>query len=271
MATTQDTRTDGNGGFASLNGVDLYYEVRGTGEPVVVIPGGLMTAAMMGPLVSPLAHARMVITLEPRGHGRSSDVDRPLSYEQLADDTAALIAHLGLARADVVGFSLGGEIALQTAIRHPAAVRRLVVISGRFRSSGEYPEIRALEQAFAPDMPMLAQLRNAYVATAAPAGWVSLVGKMRQLLAEEFDWSAQVAAITAPTLVVLGDADTLPVAHAAELLALLGGESAAAAMGKPSRARLAVLPGTTHFGIVQHDDLPGIVSGFLDATMPGAV
>jgi pimeloyl-ACP methyl ester carboxylesterase len=251
--------------FADVNAVHMYYEVQGTGDPLVVIPGGLMTSAMMGPLVSALASSRQVIAIEPQAHGHTADVDRPLTHEQLADDTAALVAYLGLARADVVGFSLGGEIALQTAILHLTVVRKLVVISGRFRSDGEYPEVRAFEQAFAPDMPALAQIREAYLAASPSSdGWAALVAKMRQLLGEEFDWSAQVAAITAPTLVVVGDADVLPVAHAVELFALLGGETPAAAMGNLSKAQLAVLPATTHFGIVQHPGLPAIVSQFLN-------
>src|SRR5829696_10352084 len=150
--------------FADVNGVQMYYEVRGTGDPLVVIPGGLMTSAMMGPLVSALASSRQVITIEPQAHGHTVDVDRPLGYEQLADDSAALIAQLGLGRTDLLGFSLGAEIALLTAIQHPEAVRKLVVVSGRFRSDGEYPEIRSFEQAFAPAYPALAQIRDTYLA-----------------------------------------------------------------------------------------------------------
>jgi pimeloyl-ACP methyl ester carboxylesterase len=161
-----------------------------------------------------------------------------------------------------VGFSLGGEIALQTAVRHPEAVHKLVVVSGRFRA---YSEVRAFEQSFAPDMPTLAPLREAYLeASPSPDGWAMLVAKMRQLLAEEFDWSTQVAAITAPTLVVAGDAETLPVAHAVELFALLGRETAAAVMGNLTKAQLAALPATTHFSIVQHSELPAMVSRFLN-------
>jgi pimeloyl-ACP methyl ester carboxylesterase len=250
--------------YADVSTIQMYYEIHGTGDPLVVIPGGLMTSAMMGPLVSALAPSRQVIAIEPQAHGHTLDIDRPLGYEQLADDSAALIAQLDLGRADVLGFSLGAEIALQTAIRHPEAIRKLVVVSGRFRADGEYPEIRAFEQSFAPDMPMLAPLRDAYLAASpSPDGWATLVAKMRQLLAEEFDWSAQVAAITAPILVVVGDADTVPVAHAVELFARLGGETAAAAMGNRSQAQLAVLPGTTHFSIVQLAELPAIVSQFL--------
>jgi pimeloyl-ACP methyl ester carboxylesterase len=251
--------------YADVNDLRMYYETQGTGDPLMVIPGGMMTSAMMGPLVQALASSRQVITIEPQAHGHTVDVDRPLGYEQLADDSAALIALLGLGRIDLLGFSLGAEIALLTVIRHPEAVRKLVVVSGRFRSDGEYPEIRSFEQAFAPDMPALAQIREAYLAASpSPAGWAVLVTKMRQLLAEEFDWSAQVATITAPTLVVVGDADTLPVAHAVELFALLGGETATAAMGTLSKAQLAVLPATTHFGIVQHAELPALVSRFLN-------
>jgi pimeloyl-ACP methyl ester carboxylesterase len=251
--------------YADLNAIPMYYETHGTGDPLLVIPGGLMTAAMMGPLVQPMAASRQVIAIEPQAHGHTADSDRPLGYEQLADDVAALMAQLGLGRCDVLGFSLGGEVALQTAIRHPEAVRRLVVVSSRFRADAEYPEIRAFEQSFAPDLPMLAPLRDAYLAASpSPDGWAALVAKMRQLLAEEFDWSGQVAAIMAPTLIVVGDADTVPVAHAVELFALLGGETAAAAMGNLSQAQLAVLPATTHFDIVQHAGLPAIVSRFLD-------
>lgn len=251
--------------YAEVNDLQIYYEDRGEGVPLVIIPGGMMTAAMMDPLVLALAQTRRVIAIEPQAHGHTADINRPLSHAQLADDTAALIAQLGLAPADVLGFSFGGEVALQTAIRHPQAVRKLVVVSGRFRAAGEYPEIRALEQTLAADLPTLAPLREAYLAAApSPDGWDSLVTKMRRLLEEDFDWSAEVAAISSPTLVLLGDADFMPVAHAVELFTLLGGETAAAAMGERPKAHLAVLPTTTHFGIVQHADLPAIISRFLD-------
>jgi pimeloyl-ACP methyl ester carboxylesterase len=270
-ATREATRT-GTGSFAAVNDLDLYYEVHGTGEPLVVIPGGMMTIAMMGPIIPALAQSRQVIAIEPQAHGHTADVDRPLSYEQLADDTAALIEQLGLGRVDVLGFSVGAGVALQTAIRHPEALRKLVVVSGTFRGDGEFPEIRAIEAAFSPDMPVLAQIRDAYFATSAKSdGWASLVEKMRRLLAEEYDWSDQVRAIEIPTLVVVGDADTLPVTHAVELFRLLGGDTAASVMGQLSKAQLAVLPGTTHFGIMGRTELLlAIVNPFLDAPMPEA-
>src|SRR5712691_4451915 len=127
-----ETSTNGKGAYASINGLEMYYEIFGTGQPLVVLPGGMMTIAMMGPMVPRLASSRQVIAVEHQAHGHTADIDRPLTYEQMADDVAGLITHLGLERADVFGFSVGGGVALQTAIRHPEAVRRLVVASGSF-------------------------------------------------------------------------------------------------------------------------------------------
>lgn len=269
MSAAQAADTDGAARYAPINGLHLYYEVHGSGQPLILIPGGLMTIAQMGPLIPALAQSRQVIALEPQAHGHTSDIDRPLVYEQLADDTAALIAHLGLGRADVLGFSVGAGVALQTAIRYPEAVRKVVVLSGTFRGDGEYAEIRAFESTFAPDMPVLGANRAAYMAAAGTAdGWASLVEKMRALLAEEYDWSEQVRSIQAPTLIALGDADTLPPAHAVALFGLLGGGTAASAMGGQKKAQLAVLPGTTHFSILQRDGLVPLLTGFLDAPMP---
>ena len=270
MAAEHAAGTAGAGRHAAVNGLRLYYEVHGTGQPLVLIPGGLMTIAQMGTVVPSLAQTRRVIALEPQAHGHTADVDRPLTYEQLADDTAALMAHLDLGRADVLGFSVGAGVALQVTVRHPDRVRKLVVISGTFRGDGEYPELRAFTAAFEPDLPMLAANRAAYIAAAGDAGgWASLVAKMRQLLREEYDWSEAVRGIQAPTLIAVGDADTLPPAHAVELFGLLGGGTAASAMGGPGRAQLAVLPGTTHFSILQRPDLPSLLTGFLDAPAPG--
>src|SRR5207245_11385420 len=161
--------TGGKGGYASVNGLEMYYEIHGTGQPLVVLPGGLMTIPMMGPILPSLASTRQVIAVELQAHGHTADIDRLLTYEQMADDVAALITHLGLERADVFGFSVGGGVALQTAIRHPEVVRKLVVISTAFASDGEYPEIHALEASFHPDAHFLSQLREAYVRIAPQA------------------------------------------------------------------------------------------------------
>src|SRR6266851_6984352 len=141
---TNEKNMDGKGSYAEVNGLKMYYEIHGTGKPLVLLPGGLMTIGMMGQILPELARTRQVIAVEVQGHGHTADIDRPLTYEQVADDTAALIKHLGLECADVFGFSSGGGIALQTAIRHPEVVRKLVVASSPCKSDGEYPEIRML-------------------------------------------------------------------------------------------------------------------------------
>jgi len=256
-------------GYAPVNGLEMYYEIHGTGSPLIFIPGGLMTIDMMGALLPSLAKTRQVIAIEPQGHGHTFDINRPLTYEHMADDTAALISYLGIERADVFGFSMGGGVALQTAIRHPEVTRKLVVASAPFRSDGEYPEIRALEASFHADAPMLAPNRDAYLrATPSFEGWLQLVAKVKASLAVDYDWTEQVAAAQTPTLIVLGDADTLPSSHAVEMFSLLGGSTAKSAMGGLQQSQLVILPGTTHFSILAHSDLlVALIAPFLDAPM----
>lgn len=128
-------------GYAPVNGLEMYYEIHGTGEPLVVLHGAYMTIGTMGEVVPALARTRRVIAVERQGHGRTADIDRPLSYEQMADDTAALLGHLGTEKADVFGYSMGGGVAIQVAVRYPGVVRRLVSASGTYKSEGIYPEV----------------------------------------------------------------------------------------------------------------------------------
>ncbi len=267
--STHEKNTDGKGSYAEVNGLEMYYEIRGTGKPLVLIPGGFMTISMMGQVVPDLAKTRQVIAVELQGHGHTADIDRPFTYEQLADDIAALIKHLGLERADVFGFSAGGGVALQTAFRHPEVVRKLVVASAPCKSDGVYPEIRALMASFTGESSVLSQNREAYVSSAPkPEDWPRFVAKARPLLIEDYDWAEDVAAIQAPTLIMVGDADTVLPAHAVELFGLLGGGKADSAMGNLSNAQLAVLPGTTEFGMLARIDLLlAIITPFLDAPM----
>jgi pimeloyl-ACP methyl ester carboxylesterase len=255
----------------STRGIEMHYEISGTGSPLVLIPGGMMTLELMSGLTTALARTRQVVAVEPQAHGRTADIEREMTYEDMADDVAALLESLELIPADVCGFSVGAGIALQTAIRHPARVRKLVFLSGVFKGDGEYPQLRAITSQFSAEHPMLASLRGAYVkAAGSDAGWPALVEKMRLLINQPYDWSSDVAALTHPTLIVAADSDTFPVAHAVEMFRLLGGETAATAMGPPGRAQLAVLPGTNHFSFLQRLDLlTPIVSAFLDASPAG--
>ncbi len=260
-------------GYAPVNGLNLYYEVHGTGQPLVLLHGGFGTVDMFSALLPGLAETRQVIGVELQGHGHTADIDRPFSFESMADDIAALIAHLGHANADVFGYSLGGGVAWQTAIRHPDRVRKLLIASAPGKSEGWYPEDRAGMSAVNGEAAKTwtgSPMYQAYASVAPkPEDWPTLADKTGQLLSKDYDWSAEVAAITAPTLIAVGDADGVRPAHAAELYVLLGGGRVDVMATEMPKSQLAVLPGTTHFNILTRDDLLlPIITAFLDAPLP---
>jgi pimeloyl-ACP methyl ester carboxylesterase len=253
-------------GSAPVNGLELYYEVRGTGEPLILLHGGVVGIIMFGPNLQALAAGRKVIAVELQGHGRTPDIDRPLSYEAMADDVAALMRHLDLRQADVMGLSLGGGVALQTAIRHPELVRRLVVVSAPFRRDGWYPEVRAEFDRMGPAAgePM----KQSPLAQLYPhIDWGALFGKIGDLQRKDYDWSADVRAIEAPTMLVFADADAVRPAHVVEFYGLLGGGQRDAGLDGSLRpvARLAVLPGLTHYDLAADPALASAVIPFLEA------
>ena len=268
---------DGETGYAPVNGLDIYYEIRGRGQPLVLLPGGFMTVEAMGELVPQLATTRRVIGVELQGHGHTADAGRELRFELMADDIAALIRHLGLAQADIFGFSLGGGAGLQTAIRHPEVVRRLVLASTAFKRDGWYPEVLAGMASISVETFAGTPIHDAYLKTSPrPEAWPTFVAKMRHLLSEDYDWTESVAALKTPTLILVGDADGLRLAHAVECFGLLGGGKADGDLAGLSPAQLAVLPATTHVGWAPpyhgmmartHLLLP-IITEFLDAPLP---
>ncbi len=166
-------------GYAPVNGLDLYYEIRGSGQPLVLLPGGFMTVEAMGELVPQLATTRRVIGVELQGHGHTADTERALRFELMADDIAALIRHLGLEQADLFGFSLGGGVGLQTAIRHPEVVRKLVLASTAFKRDGWYPEVLAGMASISVDTFAGTPIHDAYLQTSPrPEAWPVFVAKM---------------------------------------------------------------------------------------------
>ena len=240
-------------GYAPVNGLQMYYEVHGpegepAGGPVLLLHGAYMTAGDLAPLVSALAATRRVVVPELQAHGRTADVDRPITYEGLADDAAGLLAHLGIDRADVMGYSMGGAAALQVAVRHPEVVRTLVVVSASHSSDGVHPELLAMIPTITPELFAGSPMEATYRAVAPdPGHFPLLVQKLKTLDETPFHWPAEdIRRITAPTLVVAGDADAVRAEHAVELFHLLGGGAMGDLSGLP-RARLAILPGTTHF------------------------
>jgi len=263
-------------GYAPVNGLNLYYEMHGTGEPLILLHGGLGAAEMFEPILPSLSNNRQVITVDLQGHGHTADIARPLSYERMADDIAALIKYLGLERADIMGYSVGGGVALRTAIQHPDRVRKLVVVSAAFRRDGWYPEIQAgMSQMNAGSAEQMKQtpMYQLYSRLAPkPSDWPQLLTKLGQMLGEDYDWSKDVAAIKLPTLLVFGDADAVRTAHAVRFFELLGGGKKDGGWDGSgmSSARLTILPGITHYTIFSSQMLVSMVNPFLDAPMPKA-
>jgi pimeloyl-ACP methyl ester carboxylesterase len=264
------------GKYVSVNGLNLYYEIYGAGDPLVLLHGGVGAIEMFGPVLPLLAEGRQVIAVDLQAHGRTADIDRPLRFELMADDIAALIKQLGLERADVMGYSLGGGVALQTAIRHPDVVRKLVLVSTPFKRDGWYPEVLAGMAQMGPEAaePMKQTPMYELYASVAPKpeDWPVLLTKLGQLLKQDYDWSQDVATIKAPTLIVVGDADSVRTAHAVQFFELLGGGQADGGWDGSgmSHAQLAILPATTHYTIFSSPALASAVTPFLDAPMPEA-
>ena len=267
-------KTNGAGHYADVNGIKLYYETHGKGRPLVLLHGGLGAIEMFGPNLPALAKGRQLIAVDLQGHGRTADIDRPLSVELMADDIAALIKHLGIDSADVMGYSLGGGVALLTAIRHPEVVRKLIVVSTPFRRNGFYPDILAQQgqvTAAAADQMKQTPMYQLYASLAPrPEDWARLLGKIGEAMKVDYDYSSQIPGIKARTLVVAGDADIFPPSHAVELFGLLGGgqrDGGWDGSGQP-KSRLAILPGLTHYTIFNSPALATTAIAFLDETPP---
>jgi pimeloyl-ACP methyl ester carboxylesterase len=268
-------RSTPQAGYASVNGLALYYEIHGTGEPLVLLHGAFGAIDLWGPILTTLAATNQVIAVEFQGHGHTADIDRPFSFEQWADDVAALLDHLAIAQADIVGYSMGAMTGLQLAIRHPALVRKLVAISANYSTDGYYPELLVGLEMMTPDIFVGTPEEAAYLRHAPnPEDFPALVEKHKAFDATGFSFpEADVEAITAPTLLIYGDADIIRPEHAVELFRLLGGGVAGGLTADPLPAsQLAFLPGITHRTIVLEptDQLLELTGAFLDAPMPNA-
>jgi pimeloyl-ACP methyl ester carboxylesterase len=257
--------------YADVNGLSLYYEEHGAGEPLILVHGGFGAGEMFEPILPALSAGRRVITVDLQGHGRTADIDRPLRPEDMGDDIAALIEHLGLGQADVMGYSLGGLVAMRTAIQHPARVRRLVLVSITFRRDGSYPEAVAAMDAMGPEAAEAlgrSPLHERYARLAPrPADWPVLVAKTSEALKVDYDWGEDAKAITARTMLVFADADSVRPAHIVEFFALFGGGLRDAGWDGSARpeAQLAILPGHTHYDVFLSPALAPTVARFLDA------
>jgi pimeloyl-ACP methyl ester carboxylesterase len=266
-------KTGGKGAYADVNGIKLYYERigKGPGRPLVLLHGGLGAIEMFGPNLPALAKGRQVIAVDLQGHGRTADIERPFSLEAMADDIAALIKHVGLEKPDVMGYSLGGGVAMLLASRHPDAVGKLVLVSVTPRRNGFYPEMLAAQGQVTPAAAEAMKQTPMYqlYSSLAPRveDWPHLIGKIGDLMKKDFDYTKDIRGIKSPVLVISGDADIFPPTIAVEVFGLLGGgkrDGGWDGAGRP-KSRLAILPGLTHYTIFAAPQLAATVVPFLDS------
>jgi pimeloyl-ACP methyl ester carboxylesterase len=268
------TSTNAQTGYASVNGLKMYYEIHGSGgHPLVLLHGAFSAiGTSFGKLLPELAKTRQVIAFEYQAHGRTADIDRPMTIEQLADDVAAAIEQLGVAPADILGYSLGAGIALHVALRHPEVLRKLVLASVTTKMSGIHPGLMDGLGEMQPSMMYGSPWHEEYISIAPdPSGFDNLFAKKAEMDKKIPDIADEaVAAIKAPVLLITGDSDIGRPEHAVEIFRLLGGGVFGDMAGLP-KSQLAVLPGTSHTGMADRAAMlvPMIVP-FLDAPMPEA-
>lgn len=261
-------------GYAPVNGLQLYYELHGSGGvPLLLLHGGLFNIDLQfGPLLPGLAASRQVIAVDFQGHGRTGDLDRPLTVSNLASDVAALLERLGVGPVDVFGYSVGGGVGIELAVHRPELVRKIVASSTTFSPDGDRGENLDAMDGLTVDMIAGTPMEQDYLAKAPdPAGLQGLLDKIGRFNHDFTGWSEEeIAGIAAPTLITVGDCDLVRLDHAVRFLQLRGGDVNGDFEGVPA-LQLAVLPGTTHFfGLSRPSLVLELVVPFLDAPMPDA-
>jgi pimeloyl-ACP methyl ester carboxylesterase len=258
------------GSRVTVHGMQMYYEVSGQGDPLVVLHGAYMNIPSMGAIIPKLAQSHRVYALELQGHGRTTDIDRPITYPNLADDVAAFMDTVGLQKADVFGYSMGAIVGLQLAIRHPPKVNELAAASVAYDVEGWQPEFKAVIPQLSVEMMLETPFAKDYEKLAAnPAGFPELARKLIALEKEPMAWAEDVKGLKLPVLIITSDADVATLEHSVSMFRLLGG-GAMGDMGKPlSTARLAVLPATSHTAVItQPDLLHAFIEPFLKGETP---
>ncbi|MGH3491450.1 MAG: alpha/beta fold hydrolase [Actinopolymorphaceae bacterium] len=273
MSTPWASDASGNGSYAEVNGINLYYETHGSGRPLVLLHGGLGSGEMFGPTLTALAETHHVILPDLQGHGRTADIDRPIDVRLMADDIAALIDHLGLTKPDVVGYSMGGGVALHTAVRHPDKVGKLVFCGTNISRAAipvemleQQGQVNAAAAEFMKDTPMYELYQRV---APHPEYFPKLLDKIGQAMAEDFDFSDDVRGLQVPTLIMAADADMAPPSHYVEVFKLLDGglrDGGWMGEGRPKGGHaLAILPGTTHYNLADSPLFAATVLAFLAA------
>jgi len=255
-------------GYAPVNGLKMYYEIYGQGKPLVLLHGAFNTIPMaFGMLIPELSKTRQVIALEMQGHGRTADIDRPFSFESMADDVAALLKYLKKDSADIFGYSMGGGIAWQLAIRHPEAVKKLVIASAVYKYEGWAPETRAILPNITPEVFEHTPIKTDYDSLAPDRKhWTEFINKMKKFITTPYDFGAEkIRAIKSPTFIIAGDGDGVLPEHAVEMFRLRNGKYMID-FGPAPTTQLAIYPGTSHISVMmQKDWLLSMIVPFLDA------
>ncbi len=271
-ATNWASDTKGTGQYAEVNGINLYFESHGAGRPLILLHGGLGSGEMFGPVLPVLTGSHRVIAVDLQGHGRTADIDRPLDVRLMADDIGALIDRLGLDKPDVMGYSLGGGVALHTAAKYPGKVRRLVAVSANIRRGAIYPEmlaqqgqVTAAASEFMKDTPMYELYQRV---APRPEDFPRLLDKIGEAMSYDFDFTDEVRNLQVPTLIAAADADMAPPSHYVEVFNLLDGglrDGGWMGEGRPKGGHaLAILPGLTHYNIFSSPLLAAAALAFLD-------
>lgn len=262
------------GNYADVNGLHLYYETHGAGKPLILLHGGLASGEMFGAVLPALAASHQVILVDLQGHGRTADIDRPLDVRFMADDIGALIDHLGLDKPDVVGFSMGGGVALWTAIKFPEKVGKAVVASANIRRDAIYAEmlgqqgqVNAAAAEFMKDTPMYELYQRV---APHPEYFPQLLDKIGEVMQQDFDFTEDVRGLRVPTMIVAADADMAPPSHYIETFKLLDGglrDGGWTGEGRPKGGHaLAILPGLTHYNLGDSALFAAVTLNFLGAT-----
>lgn len=253
-----------------VNGMKMYYEVSGSGDPLVVLHGAYMNIPTMGAIIPTLARTHKVYAIELQGHGRTTDIDRPITYPAMADDVAAFMDSVGLAEADVFGYSMGAIVGLQMAIRHPGKVNKLVFGSGAYDLEGWQPAFKAAIPQMTVEMIVALPFAQEYRKLAPnPDGFPELARKLIALEKEPMAWEDDVRKVKAPVLIIAGDADVATLEHTVAMFRLLGG-GVMGDMGQPlPPSRLAILPATAHTAVItQTELLHAFIEPFLKGQTP---
>lgn len=259
-------------GYAPVNGLQLYYGVYGKGNPLVLIHGSYMNIPSNWSQVIPLlSKDRKVVVAEMQGHGPTKDTDRKFSYENMADDISGPRKHLKIKKADILGYSMGGGVAFQMAVRHPEQVRRLIVLSGTYAHDGWWPDVEAMYPTITVAMFKGTPIEEQCLGFGNdPAKFPDFVKKVISIDLEPYDRSMEVENIKAPIFMVIGDADGVRYEHALDLFRTKGGGKMGDIHGLP-KSCLAIMPGTTHNGMMQKTDLLiPMVTDFLDSDLNAA-